>query len=233
MKTAVVIRHVAYEGLGLFNRVLELAGYDVIYLDAGIADFRRKISIDADIMIVLGGPVSANDIVKFPYLIDELQLIEYRLKSNMPVLGIGLGAQLMAKALGASVFPMPEREYGWQPVQLTTEDSVLEPIRSKQVMHWHNDTFSLPDGATLLASTAACEVQAFSWQQSLAIQFHAELDMKKFEQWILGHAVEILQCEHQCLSHLREGSKMYGVFLAEQASQLMENWLTSLAAKEE
>jgi len=233
MKTAVVIRHVAYEGLGLFNRVLELAGYDVIYLDAGIADFRRKIAIDADIMIVLGGPVSANDIVKFPYLIDELQLIEYRLKSNMPVLGIGLGAQLMAKALGASVFPMPEKEYGWAQVQLCTEGSVLEPIRAKHVMHWHNDAFSLPDEATLLASTAACEVQAFSWEQSLAIQFHTEIDMKKIEQWILGHAVEILQCEHRCLSHLRDGSKMHGVFLADHASQVMNNWLDSLTVETE
>lgn len=233
MKTAVVIRHVAYEGLGLFNRVLEIAGYDVIFLDAGIADFRRKIAIDADILIVLGGPVSSNDIVKFPYLIEELQLIEYRLESNMPVLGLGLGAQLMAKALGASVFPMPEREYGWAPVQLYTEDSILEPIRDKHVLHWHNDAFSLPDGATLLASTAACEVQAFSWEQSLAIQFHAEIDMKKFEQWILGHVVEILQCEHQCLHHLREGSKMHGVFLAEHASQLMNNWLDSLAVETE
>ena len=233
MKTAVVIRHVAYGGLGLFNRVLELAGYDVIFLDAGIADFRRRIAIDADILIVLGGPVSSNDIVKLPYLIEELQLVEYRLESNMPVLGLGLGAQLMAKALGASVFPMPEREYGWAPVQLCTEGSVLEPIRSKHVLHWHNDAFSLPDGATLLASTAACEVQAFSWEQSLAIQFHAEIDMKKFEQWILGHVVEILQCEHQCLSHLREGSKMHGVFLAEHASQLMNNWLDSLTVETE
>lgn len=233
MKTAVIIRHVAYEGLGLFNRVLELAGYDVIYLDAGIADFKRKIAIDADIMIVLDGPVSVNDIVKFPYLIEELQLIEYRLKSNMPVLGIGLGAQLMAKVLGASVFPLPEREYGWGQIQLSTEGSVLEPIRSKHVLHWHNDTFSLPDGATLLASTAACEVQAFSWKKSLAIQFHTEIDVKKIEQWILGHAVEILQCEHQCLSHLREGSKKHGVLLVDHTSQLMNNWLDSLSDETE
>ena len=228
MKTAVVIRHVAYEGLGVFNRVLELAGYDVIFFDAGVSDFKRRVAIDADVLIVLDGPVSTNDIVKFPYLIDELQLIEYRLKSNMPVLGIGLGAQLMAKALGASVFPMPEREYGWAPIRLSGKDTVLEAIRDKHVLHWHSDAFSLPDGATLLASTAVCDVQAFSWEQSLAIQFHAEIDVKKFEQWILGHAVEILQCEHQCLSLLREGSKMHGIFLVEHASQVMENWLQSL-----
>lgn len=228
MKTAVVIRHVAFEGLGLYNRVLEQAGYDVIYLDAGIVDIRRKLAADADILIVLSGPVSINDIVKFPYLMDELQLVEYRLKSNLPVLGIGLGAQIMAKVLGASVLPMPDREYGWAPVQLHAEDSVLEPLRTKHVLHWHNDSFSLPDGATLLASTAACEVQAFSWQQSLALQFHAELDMKKIEQWILGHSVEILQCEHHCLAHLREGSKKYGIFLIEDATKMMMLWLESL-----
>lgn len=228
MKTAVVIRHVAYEGLGIYRRVLELEGYDVIYLDAGIVELRRKLAVDADILIVLGGPVSINDIVKFPYLMDELQLVEYRLRSNLPVLGIGLGAEIMAKALGASVFPLPEREYGWAPVQLMAKNSVLEPVRDKHVLHWHKDTFTLPDGATLLASTSACEVQAFSWQQSLALQFHVELEMKRIEQWILGHVTEILSCKHDCLYHLREGCKKYGVFLAERSSLVLKNWITSV-----
>ncbi|MCK4711138.1 MAG: glutamine amidotransferase, partial [Gammaproteobacteria bacterium] len=193
MKTAVVIRHVAYEGLGIFNRVLELAGYDVIYFDAGVADFSRRVAIDADILIVLGGPVSMNDIIRFPYLVEELQLVEYRLKSNMPVLGIGLGAHIMAKALGSSMYSMTDREYGWEGIQLTSQGSILEPLRDKKMLHWHKDTFSLPAGARLLASTSHCEVQAFSWQQSLALQFHIEINMKKIEQWILGHTVEILQ----------------------------------------
>lgn len=228
MKTAVVIRHVAYEGLGLYNRVLELAGYDVIYLEAGVADFRRKLAYEADVLIVLGGPVSINDIVRFPYLIDELQLVEYRLGSDLPVLGIGLGAQIMAKALGAIIFPMAEKELGWLPIQLMQADSVLESLRDKHVLHWHQDAFSIPAGAKLLASTAACEVQAFSWKQSLALQFHAELDMKKIEQWILGHATEILLHDPHCLNQLREGSKKYGVFLVEHASLLMQRWLESL-----
>lgn len=231
MKTAAVIRHVAYEGLGLFNRVLEMAGYDVIYLDAGLADFRRKLAYEADALIVLGGPVSINDIVRYPYLIDELQLVEYRLGSNLPVLGIGLGAHIMAKALGASVFPMAEKELGWKPIQLVQPDSLLEPLRDKLVLHWHHDTFSLPVGAQLLASTAASEVQAFSYQQSLALQFHAELDMKKIEQWILGHAWEIQQCDPHCLNHIREGSKKHGIFLIEHASLVMQNWLESLEAE--
>lgn len=228
MKTAVVIRHVAYEGLGLYNRVLELAGYDVIYLEAGVADFRRKLAYEADVLIVLGGPVSINDIVRFPYLIDELQLVEYRLGSDLPVLGIGLGAQIMAKALGAIIFPMAEKELGWLPIQLMQAYSVLESLRDKHVLHWHQDAFSIPAGAKLLASTAACEVQAFSWKQSLALQFHAELDMKKIEQWILGHATEILLHDPHCLNQLREGSKKYGVFLVEHASLLMQRWLESL-----
>lgn len=228
MKTAVVIRHVAYEGLGLLNRVLELGGYDVIYFDAGVADFSRKITIEADILIVLGGPVSINDIIKFPYLIEELQLVEYRLKNDLPVLGIGLGAHIMAKALGSSIYPMPERECGWDQVRLTHNDSVLEPLRDKYVLHWHMDTFSLPEGAELLASTSHCEVQSFSWKQSLALEFHIEVDMKKLEQWILGHAVEISQCEHQCLNHLREGAKQHGIFLEDRVKLVMNNWLESL-----
>ncbi|MDH5394230.1 MAG: glutamine amidotransferase [Gammaproteobacteria bacterium] len=230
MKTAVVIRHVAYSGLGLFNRVLELAGYDVIYLDAGVADFRRKISIEADILIVLDGPVSINDMARFPYLVDELQLVEYRLKNNLPVFGIGLGAEIMAKALGASVYPMHEKERGWEAVRLVDEGGILEPIRSNHVLHWHNDSFSLPEKAKLLASTSKCEVQAFSWQQSLALQFHIEIEMKKIEQWILGHATEIQQEGADCLNCLREGAKKQGALLTENASLVMHNWLQSLAA---
>lgn len=229
MKTAVVIRHVAYEGLGLFTRVLEHSGYDIIYLDAGVVSCRQNIAIDAEILIVLGGPVSVNDMVKFPYLIDELQLIEHRLKHNLPVLGIGLGAHLIAKALGALVYPMPERECGWAPICLTAESSLLEPFRDRYILHCHNNSFALPDGAQLLASTSKCEVQAFSWKQSLALQFHAEVDMKKFEQWILGHAVEIQQADRSCLSQLREGVESYGAPLETHSSQVMYNWLLSLS----
>ncbi|MDH5394602.1 MAG: gamma-glutamyl-gamma-aminobutyrate hydrolase family protein [Gammaproteobacteria bacterium] len=229
MKTAVVIRHVAYEGLGLFNRVLELASYDVIYMDAGIADFSRKINIDADIMIVLGGPVSVNDMVKFPYLMDELQLIEYRLKNNLPVLGIGLGAHLMAKALGASIIPMHQSEYGWATIDLVSDSHLLQSLKEKRVLHWHHEMFSLPDGAELLASTSTSEVQAFSWEKSLALQFHAEIDIKKIEPWILGHAIEIQQLgDTHCLSDLRQGAEDYGTIMAEPAAQVMDKWLQSL-----
>lgn len=229
VKTAVVIRHVAYEGLGLFTRVLEHSGYDIIYLDAGIVSCRQNIATEADILIVLGGPVSINDMVKFPYLIDELKLIEQRLKDNLPVLGIGLGAQMMAKALGTLVYPMSDHEYGWAQIRLITESGLLEPIRDKHILHWHNNSFALPDGAELLASTSKCEVQAFSWEQSLALQFHAEVDMKKFEQWILGHAVEIQRADRSCLSQLREGVESYGVPLEAHSSQVMYNWLLSLS----
>jgi len=228
LKTAIIIRHVAYEGLGLFTRVLEHSGYDIIYFDAGVSDFRKEIALQADIVIVLGGPVSVNDIVKFPYLIDELQLVEKRLANDLPVFGIGLGAQMLAKALGESVYPMSEREYGWAPLRLLTEDGVLEPLRSRHVLHWHNDAFSLPSGATLLASTAKCEVQAFSWKKSMALQFHTEINMLKFEQWVLGHAVEIQQAESSCLNQLRQGVDNFGFTLEEHSSQMFYNWLLSL-----
>ncbi|MDH5518018.1 MAG: glutamine amidotransferase [Gammaproteobacteria bacterium] len=228
MKTAVVIRHVAYNGLGLFNRVLELAGYDVIYMDAGVADFSRRITIEADIMVVLDGPVSINEMAKYPYLVNELQLVEYRLQNNLPVFGIGLGAEIMAKALGASVYPMHEKECGWQEVLLRTGNSLLEPLRGRQLLHWHNESFALPDNAQLLASTAKCEVQAFSYERSLALQFHMEIEMKKIEQWILGHAIEIQNQGSHCLNYLREGAENNGALLEERARLVMQNWLQTL-----
>ncbi|MDH5424627.1 MAG: gamma-glutamyl-gamma-aminobutyrate hydrolase family protein [Gammaproteobacteria bacterium] len=229
MKTAVIVRHVAYEGLGLFTRVLELKGYDIIYMDAGVADLSRAITTQADILIVLGGPVSINDMVRFPYLVDELKLVENRLKNHLPVLGIGLGAQIMAKALGASVYPMSEQEYGWAPVQIHTDSDVIKPLSAMHVLHWHSNGFSLPVGAQLLASTAKCVVQAFSWEKSMALQFHAEVDVTKFEQWVLGHANEIQLSEPRCLYELRAGAEKYGPLLAKQSTSMMANWLDSQA----
>lgn len=231
MKTAVVIRHVAYEGLGVLSRVLELDGYDIIYMDAGVSDFTRSICLEADVLMVLDGPLSVNDIVWYPFMVGELQLISQRLQNELPVFGLGLGAQLIAKALGASVYPLAEPETGWAAIHLAEADSVLEPLRGVPVLHWHRQTFSIPDGATLLAKTAQCSHQAFSWKNSLALQFHVELDMSKYEQWLIGHAVEIETMDKQTLARYRQDAELYGTRLMKQASFMFEKWLLSVSLR--
>src|SRR6185436_5058732 len=121
--------------------------------------------------------------------------LEDRLSRRRPTLGICLGAQLIARVLGARVYPARAKEIGWHPLQLTSagEASPLSHLRatSGQVLHWHGDTFDLPAGAAHLASTEVCPHQAFSIDAALALQFHLEVDVHRIERWLIGHVCEL------------------------------------------
>src|SRR5262249_57807158 len=111
----------------------------------------------AEVLIVLGGPIGVYQEQDYPFLTDELRVLERRLAADLPTLGICLGAQLMARALGAKVYAGPRKEIGWSPLHLSAAGrrSCLAPLAKRQaaVLHWHGDTFDLPAGATHLAST--------------------------------------------------------------------------------
>ena len=179
-KTALAIRHVPFEDLGTLAAVLADHGYAIAYKVAGIDTLAAIDPAGPDLLIVLGGPIGAYEEDAYPFVLDELRLLERRLATDLPTLGICLGAQLMTRALGARVYPGPQKEIGWSPLTLTEAGSrsclrCLSPERTP-VLHWHGDTFDLPDGATRLASTEVCENQAFSWgSRALALQFHAEV----------------------------------------------------------
>ena len=129
-----------------------------------------------DLLIVLGGPMSVNDEAKFPWLIAEKAFIRQVIDRNRPVLGICLGSQLIASALGAEVRPNREKEIGWLPIEgIAAGTPLLFTIPSTTVFHWHGDTFDLPPGAILLARSVACAHQAFLYKENvLALQFHLE-----------------------------------------------------------
>lgn len=227
MKTAVVIRHVAYEGLGTFSLVLEQAGYDIIYLDAGVTDLGRKVAYEADIVVSMGGPISAAMETRFPFLLDEIQLLSHRLENDLPVLGINLGALFMARALGASVVPA-DPEYGWGLLQISDDDSLLAPLKNQPVFQWNNEMYSLPNGAVSLASTAKCKNRAFRYGRSLALQFYAEFNYKKAEQWFIGRCCEIEHAENISLTQIRSENELYGERLETNSRLMLENWLASL-----
>ncbi|MEI8396628.1 MAG: glutamine amidotransferase [Rhodospirillaceae bacterium] len=195
MKSVLAIRHVHFEGLGLLGEVLEDNGYRITYLEAGLDDLGAPDAINSDLVVILGGPIGAYEQALYPFLKDELRLIEQRLKAGRPILGICLGAQLMAAALGARVYPARRKEIGWAPVTLTEagQGSMLRFIDGGvSVLHWHGDTFDLPAGATLLASTEICPNQAFSYgPAALGLQFHLEVKGTEIERWLIGHACEI------------------------------------------
>jgi GMP synthase (glutamine-hydrolysing) len=181
--------------------------------------------------VVLGGPIGAYEEEKYPFLLDEIAMIQKRLNFARPALGICLGAQLFARALGARVYPGTAKEIGWAPVTLTSggKQSPVKCLESVTVLHWHGDTFDLPQGAELLASTAICQNQAFSYGKSaLAFQFHPEASAKNFESWLIGHAVEISSVPGLSVTKLRSDTARFAPESAPLGQQCLREWLEGL-----
>lgn len=232
MKTALAIRHVAFEDLGSFAPVLAARGFRLCYLEAGVDDLARLDSLAPELLIVLGGPIGAYEEGSYPFVLDELRLLERRFAADRPTLGICLGAQLMARALGARVYPGSVKEIGWKPLSLTGEGHAsslrhLDPDRTS-MLHWHGDTFDLPAEATLLASTDVCRHQAYArGHGALAFQCHPEARTVDLERWFIGHACEIAAAGLS-VPHLREDSTRFGPLLETQGALCLAEWLATL-----
>jgi GMP synthase-like glutamine amidotransferase len=172
---AVILQHHPIEGPGSLSPWLarHATSTRIVRLYAGEEYPAPNV---VDLLIVLGGPMSVNDEGEFPWLITEKAFIRQVIDRQRPVLGICLGSQLIASALGAEVRPNPVKEIGWLPIEGIAASTALPfTIPSTTVFHWHGDTFNLPTGAILLARSAACAHQAFLYQEKvLALQFHLE-----------------------------------------------------------
>jgi GMP synthase (glutamine-hydrolysing) len=228
-KTALVLRHVAFEDLGSFEKPLIEAGFAVEYRDVAAGNLLRG-GPDPDLLIVLGGPIGAYEETAYPFILDELSLLKRHMDRGRPTLGICLGAQLMARALGARVYPGPEKEIGWKPIELTPPGakSPLRHLDGIPVLHWHGDTFDLPDGCDLLASTDICRQQAFSKGPNiLGLQCHLEITASAMEYWLIGHSGEIAQ-QNIAPQTLRAATQRYGASLEAQAKTFMSEWLGGL-----
>lgn len=232
MKRAIAIRHVHFEDLGAFAAPLEASGYKIQYFDIGACDLHTLDPVQPDLLVVLGGPVSAYEEDRYPFLADELNLLRSRIEAARPAIGICLGAQLIARALGARVYPGPAKEIGWSPLMLT-EAGKAGPLRhfaDTPVLHWHGDTFDLPAGAQLLASTPLYQNQAFLFGQNvIGFQFHPEADGRAFERWLIGHAVEIASVPGLSVSALRADTSRYSAAAAIRGQRCLLDWLQGLA----
>jgi GMP synthase (glutamine-hydrolysing) len=190
------IRHLAFEDLGSFEEVLLQSGFEVEYLDIGAQDLGTAGWLTADLLVVLGGPIGVHDSADYPWLGDEIAGLASRIRHDMPTLGICLGAQLIAAALGASVTAGRSREIGWSVLQLSAQGqrSCLRALGQVEVLHWHGDSFALPKNALALAATALTPQQAFSYGNgTLALQFHPEVLGDRIESWLIGHTLELRQ----------------------------------------
>jgi GMP synthase (glutamine-hydrolysing) len=232
VRSALAIRHVAFEDLGLLAPLLESRGIAARTLDAGVDDLAAVDPLGDDLLVVLGGPIGANDDAAYPWLVDELRLIERRLTAGRPTLGICLGAQLIARALGAACTPAPGKEIGWAPVQLTEAGRAgcLAPLDDgSSVLHWHGDTFDLPRGATHLAATEVCQNQAFSYGANvLALQFHLEAHGMDLERWFIGHTAEIGMTPGIDVPTLRADTKRHSAALVARGRRCFESWFSDI-----
>lgn len=232
MATVYAIRHVAFEDLGLLGPLLAERGAAITYGDAWAID--REAARAADLLVILGGPISANDTTAYPFLETEIALARERLETDRPLLGVCLGAQIIARALGGAVGPAPEPELGWATVRLTQAGhaSVLRHLEGVPVLHWHGENCEAP-GLLSLAETDACPVQGFQpTEATLALQFHAEAGADGIEPWLVGHCNEIAATPGVNVSALRGDTADHGPRLKDTARAMFNAWLDSVGLRE-
>lgn len=229
-QTVDVIQHVAFEDLGHFGETLQTLGYAPRLWDAPLLQWERFDARQADLLVILGGPIGVNEQTAYPFLAAELAAVARRLEAGLPTLGICLGSQLIAHALGARVYPAREKEIGWQALRWTEagKNSPLAELGDAPVLHWHGETFDLPAGAELLASTEVCPHQAFAvGKHCLALQFHPEVTASGLERWFVGHTHEIHHTPGLEVPRLRADTARHAAELRTRGARFLSRWLES------
>lgn len=200
MPKILVFQHVPHEGLGNFEGVFRQQGLEISL----IPSFDRDLSAiklnetGCGGMVVMGGPMSANDHETLPFIREELRLIEEALEEGVPFLGVCLGAQMLAKVLGSKVYPGNKKEIGWYPLYLqegAPQDLVFKDFPRETLMfQWHGETFNLPKGSKLLASSDLFPHQAFAYEgRAYGLQFHPEITLPMIREWVTLGKSEIAQ----------------------------------------
>ncbi|SDY59648.1 glutamine amidotransferase-related protein [Herbiconiux ginsengi] len=236
---AAVIRHERMVSLGNFEPVLRAHGYEVETVDADLAesspdDFAAALTAaaDAELLIVLGSARSVHEADRHAFIAPEIAVVRERLAAARPTLGVCFGAQLIAASLGEEVRPGATVEIGYREVT-PTEAGLHSPVRhvaGVPVAEWHGDTFDLPPGVELLASSSAYENEAFGigdWM--LAVQFHPELTDEMHEEWLVTDAVYVAAAGYDPEA-LRAERARYGEGMQAASQRMLAEYLERLPA---
>lgn len=189
MKKLLVCQHVAHELLGTLDPLFRAAGFRIRYVNFGRDPHATPKLAGYDGLVLLGGPMNVGEADRYPHIATEIALIREAAERDLPVLGICLGAQLIAAALGAEVGPAPRKEIGWFDLRATSQGSA-DPLfthlaGTERIFQWHGDAFAIPDGAVHLAENDDCPNQAFRWGEKIyGLQFHLEVDEPMIRRWL-------------------------------------------------
>ncbi|MBC8517059.1 MAG: gamma-glutamyl-gamma-aminobutyrate hydrolase family protein [Nitrosopumilus sp.] len=181
MSNVLLVQNTHIEGSGYLGELLQNDGFEITSVNAKHEKLPEK---DFSLVVILGAPESAND--DLPYLQAEQQLIKNSVEKNIPVLGICLGSQLIAKTFGAKVYSGPKKEIGfYNDLKVSDDSQFFSGFQNPfTVFHWHGDTFDLPDGATRLASSEHYPNQAFQYKSAVGLQFHLEVNEEMVNLWL-------------------------------------------------
>lgn len=190
------LQHVTFEGLGSIEPWARQHGHKLTVTRPYLAETLPSLE-GIELLIVMGGPMNIYQEQAHPWLVQEKRFLDRAIGKGLPVLGICLGAQLLADVLGARVFANSHKEIGWFPVSMTAEASTSGVFSSMpptfEAFHWHGDTFDLPKGAKHMARSTACENQAFSYEDRvIGLQFHLETTLAGARQLLANCAAEIV-----------------------------------------
>ncbi len=236
MPLARIVTHIAFEDAGTLAELLQQRGFSLQYHDACTQDWDLLAAEEPGLWVVLGGPIGVYEQHRYPFLSAEIAVLRRRLQALRPLLGICLGAQLMASALGAKVVPGGAgKELGWAPLS-PGEDLARAPwfaplvADDLAVLHWHGDTWERPQGVLHLAATPQYQEQAFALgRHALALQFHPEVDARHLERWYVGHACELAAAGID-VAHLRRTGQRHAEALRLACRQALGAWLDQLQA---